>query len=199
MSKIEFYYDFRSPFAYFATQRMELLTNAGAEITWRPVFVDVLLNLQQNQPLWSETVDPFCPPKRAHFMADIFRLIEFWKIPFNMPYSAKPDGNQAMAIAALLEQAGTEHADFRNAIFNAIWQNQQDPNDSSVLQACLGQHDLKLLEQAPTEGVELLTKNTQAAYERGVFGVPTFMFNEEVYFGADRMELLAARLTASTS
>jgi len=62
----------------------------------------------------------------------------------------------------------------------ATGQNQQDPNDSSVLQSCLRQHDLKLLQQGPTEGVELLTKNTQAAYERGVFGVPTFMLNDEV-------------------
>jgi 2-hydroxychromene-2-carboxylate isomerase len=41
--------------------------------------------------------------------------------------------------------------------------------------------------------VDLLTQNTLAAYERGDFGVPTFVVGEELYFGADRMELLALR------
>jgi 2-hydroxychromene-2-carboxylate isomerase len=37
-------------------------------------------------------------------------------------------------------------------------------------------------------------RNTVAAYGRGVFGVPTFILGEELYFGADRMELLSSQL-----
>ena len=196
MTAIEFYYDFRSPFAYFATQRMNLLTDKGAEICWRPAFIDVLLNLQQDREPWAEIIDPLCPPKRAHFMADLFRLIEFWEIPFSMPSPPIPACNQAMAIAALLEHDGIEHAEYRDAIFRAVWQEQKDGNDPAVLRSCLdaGEHDPKLLDRAAEEGVDLLTRNTVAAYGRGVFGVPTFILGEELYFGADRMELLASRL-----
>ncbi|MBW2240692.1 MAG: DsbA family protein [Deltaproteobacteria bacterium] len=81
MSRIEFYYDFRSPYSYFATCRMHLLAEKGAEISWRPSNVDVLLNLQQGREPAAEVLDPLCAPKRAHFMADIFRMIEYWKIP----------------------------------------------------------------------------------------------------------------------
>ena len=70
MTTIEFYYDFRSPFPYFATHRMYLLTDREAEIVWRPVYVDGLLNLQQGQQPGDEAADPFCPAKRAHFMAE---------------------------------------------------------------------------------------------------------------------------------
>ena len=129
MTKIDFYYDFRSPFAYFATCRMGLLTDKGAEINWRPVFVDVLLNCQAGKAPWDETEDPFCLPKRAHFMADIFRLLEYWKIPFNMPSPPIPSGNMAMAIAALLERDGEDHSSFRDAMFKAIWQEQKDGAD----------------------------------------------------------------------
>ena len=196
MSQIDFYYDFRSPFAYFATQRMNLLTDVGAEMTWRPIYVSVLLNLQANKEPWAERDDPFCPAKRAHFMADIFRLIEYWKIPFNMPSPPVPICDEAMAIAALLERDGVPHAEFRDAVFKAVWQDQKDATDPDVLRACLaaGQHDPALLEQATDKGVDLLTQNTLVAYERGVFGVPTFVVGEELYFGADRMELLASRL-----
>lgn len=196
MPDVEFYYDFRSPFAYFATQRMSLLTDKGAEISWRPVFVDVLLNLQQGQEPWDEPTDPFCPPKRAHFMADIFRLIEFWKIPFQMPSPVKPSANLAMAIAALLEQDEIEHSSFRDAVFRAIWQEQRDASDPAVLRSCLEVADLgrDLIDRAAEKGVDLLTRDTVSAFGRGVFGTPTFVCGDELYFGADRMELIAASL-----
>jgi len=196
MTNVDFYYDFRSPFAYFATHRLDLLTTKGAEITWRPAYVSVLLNLQANAEPWAERDDPLPPPKRAHFMADIFRLIEFWKIPFNMPDPGIPECNQAMAIAALLEQDGIAHDAFRNAIFRAVWQEQKDGADPNVLQKCLaaGNHDPGLIDQAKEKGVDLLTQNTIAAYQRGVFGVPTFVVGDDLYFGADRMELIASRL-----
>jgi 2-hydroxychromene-2-carboxylate isomerase len=175
---------------------MGLLTDRGAEICWKPASIDVLLNLQQGREPWAEIIDPLCPPKRAHFMADLFRLIEFWKIPFSMPSPAIPACNQAMAIAALLEYDGVEHAEYRNAVFKAVWQDQKDGNDPAVLRSCLdaGNHKAKFIDRAASDGVDLLTRNTVAAYGRGVFGVPTFILGEELYFGADRMELLATRL-----
>ncbi|MBW2394675.1 MAG: DsbA family protein [Deltaproteobacteria bacterium] len=196
MSRIEFYYDFRSPYSYFATCRMHLLAEKGAEISWRPSNVDVLLNLQQGREPAAEVLDPLCAPKRAHFMADIFRMIEYWKIPFAMPSPVVPTCHQAMAVAALLEQAGSEGEKFRDALFRAVWQEQKDASDPAVIRACMeaGGVEAELLGRAEKEGMELLTRNTVAAFDRGVFGVPTFVIGEELYFGADRMELLAARL-----
>ena len=195
MTAIDFYYDFRSPFAYFATCRMALLTSKGAEINWHPVFVDVLINCQAGKAPWDEIEDPFCPPKRAHFMADIFRLIEYWKIPFNMPSPPVPSGNTAMAMAALLERDGADHAAFRDAMFKAIWQDQKDGDAPETVREALtaGGHD-EALSKREEEGTKLLTKNTLAAYEAGVFGTPTFVIGDDLYFGADRMELIASRL-----
>ncbi len=195
MANIDFYYDFRSPFAYFATCRLNLLTDKGAEINWRPVFVDVLLNCQAGKAPWDERDDPFCPPKRNHFMADIFRLIEYWKIPFAMPSPPIPGGNMAMAMAALLEKEGSAHSGFHDAIFKAIWQQQKDGADPEVVKAALvaGGHDAAMIDREE-EGVELLTKNTLAAYENGVFGTPIFVVGDDLYFGADRMELIASKL-----
>lgn len=196
MTTIEFYYDFRSPFAYFATHRMNLLTDRGAEIVWRPVYIDVLTNLQQGQQPGDEAADPFCPAKRAHFMADIFRLIEFWKIPFQMPSPVKPSANEAMAIAALLVEDKIETGEFCDAVFRAIWQEQKDATDPSVLRACVDSAGLDpgILDRATEKGVDLLTRETVSAFERGVFGTPTFVCGEDLYFGADRMELIASRL-----
>ncbi len=195
MTDIDFYYDFRSPFAYFATCRMDILESKGAKINWRPVFVDVLLNCQAGKSPWDERVDPFCPPKRAHFMADIFRLIEYWQIPFKMPSPPIPGGNTAMAMAALLGQDGTSHSAFHDAMFKAIWQEQKDGADLEVVKGALlaGNHDAAMIDREK-EGVELLTKNTLEAYDNGIFGTPTFVVAGDLYFGADRMEMIASKL-----
>ena len=84
---------------------------------------------------------------------------------------------------------------FHDAIFKAIWQEQKDGADPEVVKAALvaGGHDAAMIDREE-EGVELLTKNTLAAYENGVFGTPTFVVGSDLYFGADRMELIASKL-----
>ena len=45
MAVVDFYYDFRSPYAYLASQQLGVLASKGAAIRWKPVSIDVLLNL----------------------------------------------------------------------------------------------------------------------------------------------------------
>ena len=194
MKSIELYYDYRSPFAYFASQRLDLFQ--GTPIHWKPVSVSGLINLQVDRDPRSEVVDPLCPAKRNHFMADIFRLIGYWKIPFAPPNPTPPICNTAMAISAKLAADGVEHDAFRSAIFASVWQKQQDAESEAVLRECLegANLDPDLARTATQEGEEILFANTQLAFKKGVFGTPSFIYNDELYFGADRMELLAASL-----
>ncbi|MBV1913989.1 MAG: DsbA family protein [Pseudomonadales bacterium] len=193
MKKIEMYYDFRSPFAYFASQRLALLTAEDVEIVRKPVLVDVLLNLQADREPTSEVLDPMCPAKRDHFMADIFRMIKYWNIDFAPPKPTPPACNIAMATASVMETNGVEHSAFGNAIFEAVWQKQLDVNDISILERILKDmnHDPEIIQVAKVEGMEALIQKSITAYESGVFGVPTFVWGNELFFGADRMELLA--------
>jgi len=196
MPQIDLFYDYRSPFAYFAAQRTSLFTDLGADISWQPVSINALINLQVDRAPTADVLDPLCPAKRAHFMADIFRLIEFWKIPFAPPAPTPPVCETAMAISALLESKGIKHAAFRNCIFEAVWQQQRDVENMEVLRNCLEESDLEieLNEQSIREGKDILVKKTELAYSQGIFGVPTFVCEGELYFGADRMELLSSRL-----
>lgn len=197
MNTIELYYDFRSPFAYFASQRLSLLTDAGAEILWKPASVSVLLNLQVGRDPRAEVLDPLCVAKRAHFMADLFRLIDYWNITFARPLPIPPVCDKAMEIVSFLDDKGIEHSTFRKEIFEAVWQKQKDVNDISVLTSLLeiSNLDVEIINLSSTNGADLLVKNSVTAYEAGIFGVPSFVFNNEIYFGADRMELLASRVS----
>ena len=87
----------------------------------------------------------------------------------------------------------TEEA-FRSAIFDGLWHEQKDIADPAVLKDILDRAggDLSLLEQASDPSVhEALTKRTAEAYANGVFGTPTFVWNGGIFFGADRLEVLA--------
>jgi 2-hydroxychromene-2-carboxylate isomerase len=193
---IEAYYDFRSPYAYFANHRIRhglFVAPVPVQWLWRPVSIDVLLNLQAGRDAWAVYSDPLSPPKRAHLLADVRRNAAFYKLPLRAPKPARPNSIPALCAAALLGG----HDDFRNAVFDALWQQQRDISDSSVLAECLMRAgaDPDLLNRAVTsEAREALAEATRRAYANGIFGVPTFVCNDEIFFGNDRLDMLGWRL-----
>jgi 2-hydroxychromene-2-carboxylate isomerase len=195
---IDAYYDFRSPYAYFANYRIRQGSFAlppPATWRWRPVSIDVLLNLQAGREAWASYVDPLSGPKRAHLIADVRRTAAFYGAPLRTPKPQRQNSIPALCTAALLDPEG--HDGFRNAVFDALWQEQRDIGDASVLAACLVRagRDPALVERAlAPEARTALADATTRAYANGVFGVPTFVCNEEVFFGNDRLEMLQWRL-----
>jgi 2-hydroxychromene-2-carboxylate isomerase len=195
---IEAYYDFRSPYAYFANHRIRegsFVSPVPAKWLWRPVSIDVLLNLQAGRDAWGTYADPLSGPKRAHLLADVRRNAAFYNAPLRSPKPPRPNSIPALCTAALLDPE--RHDDFRNAVFDALWQQQRDIADSNVLEQCLTRAggDPDLVKRALTsEARDVLAGETKRAYANGIFGVPTFVCNNEVFFGNDRLDMLAWRL-----
>jgi 2-hydroxychromene-2-carboxylate isomerase len=202
--RIETYYDFRSPYAYFADYRVRNSDlDFAKSIQWvgRPIFIDVILNLQAGREPWAPFVDTLIPPKRAYLMADIRRMAEFYGAPYkpSWKWPSRPNQIPALCIASLLSEE-TE-ATFRSAIFDGLWHEQKDIADPAVLREALSRAggDLRILDQAGDPSVHnALTKRTAEAYANGVFGTPTFVWNGEIYFGADRLEVLAWKMGRAT-
>jgi 2-hydroxychromene-2-carboxylate isomerase len=84
------------------------------------------------------------------------------------------------------------------ALFDAFWSEGLDVNDRAVLARRLdaaGLDGKALLETADAaESAERLEKNMRLAGDRGVFGSPTFIVGEDVFFNNDRLEFLEERL-----
>ena len=195
---IEAYYDFRSPYAYFANHRIRegsFVTPVPVKWLWRPVSIDVLLNLQAGRDAWAAYSDPLSGPKRAHLLADVRRNAAFYNVALRPPKPPRPNSIPALCAAALL---GPEvHDDFRNVVFDALWQQQRDISDPNVLAECLARAggDPGLVDRAlASEAREALADATKRAYANGIFGVPTFVCNDEVFFGNDRLDILNWRL-----
>lgn len=204
-ARIETYYDFRSPYAYFADYRIRKGDIGFAEnIEWvgRPIFIDVILNLQAGREPWALYVDTLIPPKRAHLMADIRRMAEFYGAPYkpSWKWPSRPNHIPALCVASLL--SGKTEEKFRSVIFDALWHEQKDIADPAVLRDALGHAggDQSILDRAGALSVyDALTKRTAEAYANGVFGTPTFVWNGELFFGADRLDVLAWKVRRASA
>src|SRR5215470_7936133 len=190
---IEVYYDFRSPYAYFASRQLRNsdVIRRGHAWKWRPVSINVLLNLQAGREPWAPYADALSAPKRAHVIADVYRLAAFHALPLRTPKPMRPDCLPALFVAA--ELAESERSTFNDAVFAAFWEQQQDISKPEVLGKCLARaskrHDLVDLAFGDSARVKI-TNETVSAFARGIFGVPTFALDNEVFFGSDRLELL---------
>jgi 2-hydroxychromene-2-carboxylate isomerase len=197
---IDVYYDFRSPYAYFTAYRLRNgLFQLPVSLTWRwrPVSIDVLLNLQSGREPWAPYADPLSSAKRRHLIADVQRYAAFYGALLRPPQPPRPNSVTALCIAHMLDKAETRHDEFRSAIFDALWRDQRDIGDAGVLAGCLSSagFDPGMVDHASTpQARELLTTATQDAYNFGIFGVPSFVSGSDVYFGNDRLDLLGWRL-----
>src|ERR1700759_1383134 len=103
MTTIEIYFDFRSPYACFASHRIRHgLLHAGIKCVWCPVSIDVLLNLQAGREAFAPYVDPLSEAKRAHLIADVRRLPACYDVPLRQPRPQRPDAFPALCLALQL-------------------------------------------------------------------------------------------------
>lgn len=194
MARVRFFYDFSSPYTYLAATRVDdLVARTGAEIAWIPVFLGGVMKATGNQP-------PAMLPARALYMPrDLQRWAAFYGVPFRMsPYFPLNTLAALRAACALAAERPERSRLFVDACFRAAWADGRDLGDRAVVTSLAAEEDRAFVSEvmdAP-QWKEALKKNTEEAVAAGAFGVPTFVLgDDELFFGNDRIELLAWRLT----
>ena len=191
---VDFFFDFVSPYTYLAqTQLAGLKERTGARVQLWPMH---LLNLMKRVGNVPTTV--ICSNKMKYASQDIGRWVSRYGVPFQLnPHVFAADQSLPLRGALVAQQWGAEDA-YNRALFGAFWSEGVDVNDRASLAERLdavGLEGKTLLETAeePEYG-ERLEKNTELAASRGVFGSPTFIFGDDLFFGNDRLEFLEQRL-----
>ena len=191
---VDFFFDFVSPYTYLAqTQLAGLKERTGARFRLWPMH---LLNLMKQVGNVPTTV--LCANKLKYATQDIGRWVSRYGVPFQMnPHVFKGDPSLSLRGALVAQKQGAEDA-YNRAIFGAFWSEGLDVNDRALLAGRLdaagldGKAILKTADE-PAYG-EQLEKNTALAAERGVFGSPTFIVGDDLFFGNDRLGFLEERL-----
>jgi 2-hydroxychromene-2-carboxylate isomerase len=179
MRAVTWYFDFVSPFACICLHRLKELPPQVA-IEYRPVLFAGLLNH------WGQKGPAELPSKRRY----TYRWSHWWAsslgIPFRYPaaHPFNPLHHLRLAIAC-----GSKPEAVRR-IFDAIWTTGEDASDPGRFSDLL--MELGIFREAleKSEIKNILRKNTEAAVQRGVFGVPTFEVDGELFWGADSIEFL---------
>lgn len=190
MREIEFYFDVVSPAAYIAHRRLPAVAERiGATVAYRPMLLGGVLQASGNPgPL---TV----PAKLRYNRIDFERTARHYGIPLTFGEHFPVNTLPLMRGAIVAEEEGFLEA-YLDAVFRAIFAEGLNMSDPQVVSAMLdtapGIDALKIADRIQEPAVkDALKSRTQAAVDRGVFGAPTFFVGDEMFFGQDRLDLLA--------
>ena len=188
MSDLEFHFDFRSPYSYLAHGQ---LGGLGTPVRYKPMDVLEVMKIVGNTPT---TI--VCQAKSRYANKDLGR----WAQRYGTALSPNPamrqiDGRRLLRAVLAADKAGQADAAVA-ALFPALWAGATDLASAEAVSRALAAGGVTLSPEAlddPALDAEL-TAASQAAAARDVFGAPTFLIGDDMYFGNDRLDFLRERL-----
>ena len=185
---IDFYFDFSSPYGYFASTKIdELAVKYGRTVTWRPILLGAVFKITGQQPL------PTIPLKGSYAKHDLLRTARLFKVPFKLP-SKFPIAGQAPSRAFYWvgDKDPALARKLAHALYHAYFAEDRDisnPEVTANVAAKLGV-DREQLTQALNDPAvkERLRSEVDAAIERGVFGSPYIVIDGAPFWGSDRLD-----------
>ena len=183
---LEFYFDFISPYSFLAHKQIRKIENEeGIKIIYKPVLLGGLHNLHGIK------APAFIPAKAKHMVRDCKLIAEKNNIRFKFN-SYFPIRSLNLMRGVLVAEEDNVKKYYIDNIFNTIWQDGLNMNDAIVIQKILQNLNInpKTFSLRTTSSLikDLLRKKTNDAYEKGVFGAPTFVVNNKIFWGQDRIE-----------
>lgn len=189
------YYALQSPWAYLGWQRfLDIAADAEVLPLFRPIKIMEVFQASGGLPLAKRPKQ-----RQAYRMMELKR----WREVLNQPLTLEPaffpvdEAKAALMVVAHGQQGGDIGA-LTHAMMRAVWADERNLADDATLDAIANEQGLNgkaLMAAASTQPIEdIYTANTEAALADGVFGVPTFKLGDELFWGQDRLDLLARAL-----
>jgi 2-hydroxychromene-2-carboxylate isomerase len=179
MAKIDWYFDFVSPYSYLALHRLP-----AAGVSYKPVLFAGLLQH------WGHKGPAELPTKRLW----TYRWCTWWAarlgVPFRFPAAHPFNPLQHLRLALACGSA----PEAVKRIFSFVWMSGGNPNDPQRFDALCGELGVDPARLASPDVKSALRTNTDEAAARGVFGVPTLVIDGELFWGADALDFAQAFL-----
>lgn len=189
MKKIDFYFDFLSPYSYFAWKRHRTIK---AEFNFKPVLMGRLFSHFEFKGPGE------IPVKRDLELKKCFQYADMQSIPFIPPHTF-PFNPMAIIRLATKFAAGERQLELIELIFSSIWAKGMVLEDPAIIESLLTQNGFgDIYEKSFEREAKLeLKKNIKEAIEHNIFGVPTMRLEDENFWGNDSLELLSYRLSGN--
>jgi 2-hydroxychromene-2-carboxylate isomerase len=194
---VDYYASLNSPWTHLGAARIVAMCAAhGATLRIFPVDFGAIFPASGGLPLPKRA-----PQRQAYRMMELVR----WRDALGIPITLQPkhfptsEALSAGCVIALRETVGDAPAiDLAHRVLKAVWEDEQDPADPEMLGRLIaagGQDPAAVLALgAEPRWAERRVADTQAALTRGVFGAPSYVIGDEIFWGQDRLDFVERRL-----
>jgi 2-hydroxychromene-2-carboxylate isomerase len=194
---IDYYASLNSPWTHLGAARIEAMAMAhGATIRIYPVDFGAIFAKSGGLPLPQRS-----PQRQAYRLQELVRWRDHLGIPITIQPKYFPSSETLTAgcVIAVRETIGDAPAiKLAHAVLKAVWQEEKNPADPATLAGLIKgvglDADQVLKLGAEPRWAERRLADTQAALDRNVFGAPSYVIGEDIFWGQDRLEFVERRL-----
>lgn len=188
---IDYYLTLISPWTYLGSQRLaEIAQKHRAEVRVTPINFGTVFPRTGGLPLAKRA-----PERQAYRMVELKRWRTHLGVEINLEpaFFPAPEITAACMVIAAGEGGGRP-LELAQAFGRAVWEQNRNIAEVGTCEAIAaetGHHALDLLAKALDPAVrQRYAEQTEAAIARGVFGAPTYVYKDEIFWGQDRLEFL---------
>lgn len=194
---IDYYASLNSPWTHLGAARlMDIADKHGAAVRIHPVDFTTVFAGSGGVPLPKRS-----PQRQAYRLQELER----WRNQLNIPIQLRPkffpanETTAAHCVLAIREMIGDRPAiALAHRVLKALWEEEADTSDQETLRKLIGEVGLdpsSILSQADDgRWASLRAAETKGALERGVFGAPSYVVGDDIFWGQDRLDFVDRRL-----
>ena len=191
MLTIAYYLSVVSPWSYLGHRRFcDIARENSAEILYLPIDSSILFAKTGGLALKDRSAQ-----RKRYRMQELRRWRSRLELELNLePQYFPTDSNLASRVIIGAIEAGHDVAELAYQLMRAVWVREEDVSETSVVVGAIersGESVDDLLAAANHSNVQdIIIENSEQAVSKGVFGVPSYVVGEEVFWGQDRLEFL---------
>src|SRR3984957_16221084 len=194
---IDYYVSLNSPWTHLGAARIEALA-AKYNATMRvfPVDFGTVFAASGGLPLPKRS-----PQRQAYRVQEVRRGRDHLGIPINMQPKFFPSSEALTSgcVIAVRETIGDAPAiKLAHAVLKAVWQRELNPGEPAtmamLIKECGLDPDSVMKLGAEPRWAEQREADTKAALARGVFGAPSYVIGDDIFWGQDRLAFVERRL-----
>jgi 2-hydroxychromene-2-carboxylate isomerase len=197
--KIEYFYSLASPFSFLGSEKLQITAKKyNAEIVEKPCdLVGGIFSKTGGVPVPQRS-----PQRQKYRLDELKRWSEFLNIKINIkPKFFPPKDPHIPAKYTIAANLLGIKILFGHELLKKLWIEEQDISDENNIELISKQFKIDFNELSSLAKSEKVSKiymdNTEDAIQKNVFGAPTYLFNNELFWGQDRLEFLERALKKS--
>ena len=198
--KVDYYFSIASPFSYLAVERFSsLIKKYNLEVDEKPFdLVGTIFSNTGGLP-----VPKRHPSRQKYRLIEIDRIAKKFNVPINKtPKFFPPSDPHLPAKFVLAACKQGDKLNFSNTCLEYLWSLEKDISDYKVLKEICEKLNFKfedIKNLALSDEIDSkYKKNSKNAIDQNVFGAPSYVFKNEIFWGQDRLEYLEDAIKNAT-